>query len=44
MLLNKKVKEKRIIELYNQSETIREIAKEVYLSFKDISSAIKSYT
>ena len=44
MLLNKKEKEKRIIELYNQGKTIREIAKEVHMSFKDISSTIKSYT
>jgi transcriptional regulator len=36
-------KEKRVIELYKLGKTIREIAKEVHMSFKDISSVIKKY-
>src|SRR5918994_4414419 len=43
ILLNKFEKEKRVIELHNQGKTIRDIAKEVHMSFKDISSIIKSY-
>ena len=43
MLLNKTEKEKRIIELYNQGKTIREISKEVHMSFKYISSIMKRY-
>jgi transcriptional regulator len=43
MLLNRAEKEKRVIELYKLGKTIREIAKEVHMSFKDISSVIKKY-
>ena len=41
--LNKFEKEKRVIELHNQGKTIRDIAKEVHMSFRDISKIIKSY-
>jgi transposase len=41
--LNKFEKEKRVIELHLQGKTIREIAKEVHISFRDISKLIKSY-
>ena len=41
--LNKFEKEKRVIELHLQGKTIREIAKEVHMSFRDISKLIKSY-
>lgn len=43
MLLNKFEKEKRVLELHNQGKTIRDIAKEVHMSFRDISKIIKSY-
>ena len=43
MLLNKFEKEKRVIELHNQGKTIRDIAKEVHMSFKDIGRIIKTY-
>ena len=43
LLLNKFEKEKRVIELYLQDKTIREIAKEVHMSFRDISNIIKRY-
>jgi transposase len=41
--LNKFEKEKRVIELYLEGKTIREISKEVHMSFKDISNLIKTY-
>jgi transposase len=41
--LNKFEKEKRVIELHNQGKTIREIAREVHMSFRDISNLIKAY-
>jgi transposase len=41
--LNKFEKEKRVIELYLEGKTIREISKEVHMSFKDISNRIKTY-
>jgi hypothetical protein len=41
--LNKFEKEKRVIELHLQGKTISEIAKEVHMSFRDISKLIKSY-
>jgi transposase len=41
--LNKFEKEKRVIELHLHGKTIREIAKEVHMSFRDISKLIKSY-
>ena len=41
--LNKFEKEKRVIQLYKDGKTIRDIAKEVHMSFRDISNLIKSY-
>ena len=42
--LNKFEKEKRVIELhFEKGQTLREIAKEVHMSFRDISSIIKKY-
>ncbi|HEX2409387.1 MAG TPA: helix-turn-helix domain-containing protein [Nitrososphaeraceae archaeon] len=41
--LNKFEKEKRVIELHLQGKTIRDIAKEVHMSFRDISKIIKAY-
>ena len=43
ILLNKFEKEKRVIELHLEGKTIREIAKEAHLSFRDISKIIKEY-
>ena len=42
-LLNKFEKEKRVIELHLEGKTIREISKEVHMSFKDIGRRIKTY-
>ena len=41
--LNKFEKEKRVIELHKQGKTIKEIAKEVHMAFRDISKIIKKY-
>src|SRR5688500_5648516 len=41
--LNKFEKEKRVIELHLEGKTIRNIAKEVHMSFKDIGRIIKTY-
>ena len=41
--LNKYEKEKRVIELHLAGKTIREIAKEVHMSFTSISKIIKAY-
>ena len=41
--LNKFEKEKRVIELHLANKTIREIAKEVHMSFTPISNIIKAY-
>ena len=41
--LNKFKKEKRGIELYKEGKTIREIAEEVLISFRDISQIIKKF-
>jgi transposase len=41
--LNKFEKEKGGIELHLEGKTIREISKEVHMSFKDISLVIKAY-
>ncbi len=41
--LNKFEKEQRVIEFHKQGKTIREIAKEVHMSFRDISKIIKEY-
>ena len=41
--LNKFEKDKRVIEMYLAGKTIREISKEVHMSFRDISKIIKAY-
>ena len=41
--LNKYEKEQRIIELHLQNKTIREIAKEVHMTFSPISKIIKAF-
>ena len=41
--LNKFEKEKCVIELHKQGKTIKEIAKEVHMAFRDISKIIKKY-
>jgi hypothetical protein len=41
--LNKYEKEQRVIELHLVGKTIREIATEVHMSFRDISNIIKKY-
>src|SRR5919204_3209219 len=41
MITSKEEKERRVIELYNEGKTIRDIAKEVHMSFGDIGSIIK---
>jgi len=41
--LNKFEKEKRVIELHKQGKTIRQIAPEVHMAFRDISKKIKAY-
>ena len=43
ILLNKFEKEKRVIELHLEGKTIREISKEIHMSFRDISNIIKEY-
>jgi DNA-binding NarL/FixJ family response regulator len=42
IILNKFEKEKRVIELHLEGKTIRDIAKEVHMSFRDISKIIKN--
>ena len=42
-LLNKFEKEKRVIELHLEGKTIRDIAKEIHMSFRDIGRIIKTY-
>jgi transposase len=45
ILSNKFEKEKRVIELHSvEGKTIRDIAKEVHMSFRDISKIIKEYS
>jgi hypothetical protein len=44
MILNKTEKEQRVIQLYEQGKTIREIAHEVHMSFADIGSIIRKVT
>ncbi len=41
--LNKFEKETKVIELHKQRKTIRQIAPEVRMSFRDISNKIKDY-
>ena len=43
IILNKFEKENRVIELHLEGKTIRNIAKEVHMSFRDISKIIKTY-
>ena len=43
LFLNNYEKEKRVIELHLAGKTIREIAKEVHMSFTPISKIIKAY-
>jgi transposase len=42
-ILNKFEKEKKVIELHKQGKTLKEIAKIVHMSFRDISRIIKAY-
>src|SRR3954469_17496545 len=44
MTLNRTEKEQRVIELYQQGKTVREIAQEVHMSFGDIGSIIRKVT
>ena len=44
MLLSKKDKEKKVVELANEGKTTREIAKEVHISLKDISRILNKVT
>ena len=41
--LNKFEKEKKVIELHKHGRTIRQIAPEIHMSFRDISTLIKEY-
>ena len=43
ILLNKFEKEKKVIELHLEGKTIRDIAKEIHMGFKDIGRIIKTY-
>ena len=43
-MLSRVEKEQRIIELYKQGRSIREIAHEVHMSFADIGSIIRKFT
>ncbi len=44
MLLSKKEKEKRVVELANQGKTTREIAKEVHISLRSIGKILNKLT
>ena len=44
MLLSKKEKEKKVIELANEGKTTREIAKEVHISLKSIGQILNKVT
>jgi hypothetical protein len=41
VLLNKKEKEQLVIDLHQQGKTVREIAQQVHMSFKDIGTIIR---
>ena len=43
MNLNKFEKEKRVVELYTEGKTIRQISQEVHMAFRDISHIIKKF-
>jgi DNA-binding NarL/FixJ family response regulator len=40
-MLTRQEREQNVLYLYNQGKTIREIAKEVRISFRDIGSVLK---
>ena len=42
MKLNKFEKEKRVIELYKEGRTIREISQDVHMAFRDIGQTINT--
>jgi hypothetical protein len=44
MMLNRTEKEQRVIELYQQGKTIREIAQEIHMSFGDIGAIVRKVT
>ncbi len=44
MVITRAEKEKRVIELYKTGKTIREIAKEVHMSFEPACSITKEHT
>lgn len=44
MDINRSRKEKRVIELYEQGKTVREIAEDVHMSFAEIISIEKKHT
>jgi DNA-binding NarL/FixJ family response regulator len=41
MIITRQERERLVLELYNQGKTIREIAKEVRMSFRDIGFILK---
>jgi hypothetical protein len=43
-MLSRTEKEQRVIELYQEGKTIREIAREVHMSFGNIGSIIRKFT
>ena len=43
-MLNRKEKEQRVIELYQQGKNIREIAQDVHMSFGNIGAIIRKVT
>jgi transposase len=44
VLLSREERERRLIELYEQGKSSREIAKEVHMSFGDIASIIRRHS
>ena len=44
MMLSRTEREQRVIELYQQGKTIREIAHEVHMSFGDIGDIVRKVT
>ncbi len=44
MVITRAQKEKRVIELYEQGKTVREIAEDVHMSFAEIISIEKKHT
>ncbi|HET7344985.1 MAG TPA: hypothetical protein VFJ05_03830 [Nitrososphaeraceae archaeon] len=43
-MLSRTEKEQRVIDLYQQNKTVREIAQDVHMSFGDIGSIIRKFT